>query len=108
MFTGLEWPKNELTNPLPTPEFSVSPKSINESQYSVSGTWEGVEDQEVVDYLEKLKAAGYTVNASENKDTNSYLYSADNSEDHQTKSHVMLQYMGASDSNKSMLSILVG
>lgn len=107
LFSDLKWPENHVTEGVPVPEFSVAPNTIDDSELTVGGGWEGLQDQEVIDYVEKLKAAGFNVKASENKSTTSYSYSAQNAESSTDSTHIILTYTAKSDQNDSQLLIIV-
>ena len=78
------WPENEVTALVPKPEFSVPLKSVSDSDsehsHSVSGQWDGITQDEAAAYVQKLKDAGFTVNANESSDSTMYTYSAANKE----------------------------
>ena len=108
LFTDQSWPADEhAAEGVPVPEFSVAPESIQTSENSVGGTWKGLEDQEVVDYVAALKGAGFTVKANENKSSTNYSYSAYNNEDILNGSNVMVNYTASIDGNPSALMIFV-
>ena len=96
-----------MTEGVPVPGFSVAPNTIDESELTVGGGWEGLQDQEVIDYVEQLKAAGFTVQASESKSATTYNYSAQNGENSTDSTHVILTYTAKSDQKDSQLLIIV-
>ena len=84
LFAKTEWPENDATALIPKPEFSVPLESADTSESKfrtrVTGTWVGATQQEVADYVQKLKDAGFTVYANENSMETQYSYSASNAE----------------------------
>jgi hypothetical protein len=107
LFTGQEWPENETTAAVPKPVFSQPIESLNVSNHIVDARWDGVEESEVVAYIEQLKSAGFTVDVIENKSSTSYSYSARNQEDYQGSSSVWLSYYAAQSSSPTSLNISV-
>lgn len=76
------WPKNDFTKQVPKPSFGPTAANTQEKSFSVAFVDAKVED--IRNYVEELKAAGFTVNA-ENKDVEvfgvvAYSYKASNGE----------------------------
>jgi hypothetical protein len=85
LFSGAEWVENETTDGVPVPSFSVVAESVDvsesESLSIVSGCWINVPDNEIQEYVQAVKDAGFTNSVSEDRFSNSYVFSADNRED---------------------------
>ena len=107
LFSDLKWPENHVTEGVPVPAFSVAPDSVNESDRSVSATWKGVSDDEVLAYVEQIKSAGFTYSATENKSSNTYNYSGQNNERISDSTAVIISYTAKSDQNDSQFNITV-
>ncbi len=58
---GGEWPENEFTKLLPKPEFELTGASTNEDEFAV--LFQNVTVGQIKDYVEKVKANGFTVDA---------------------------------------------
>ena len=76
------WPKNDFTKQVPEPSFGPTAANTQDKSFSVAFVDAKVED--IRNYVEELKAAGFTVNA-ENKDVEvfgvvAYSYKASNGE----------------------------
>jgi histidyl-tRNA synthetase len=74
------------------PEFSVGIDSLNTSDNVVTATWNGAEDQEVVDYVQALQDADFTYNVSESKSSTNYSFNAYNNESIEDTTIVNLRY----------------
>lgn len=107
LFSDLKWPENHVTEGVPVPAFSVAPDSVNESDRSVSATWKGVSDDEVLAYVEQIKSAGFTHSSTENKSSNTYSYSGQNNEKITASTAVIISYAAKSEQNDSQFSITV-
>ena len=75
-----EWPKNEFTKQVPKPELKPTAANIQDKSFSVAFVDATVED--IRNYVEELKKAGFTVDAT-NKDVEimgvlAYAYVASN------------------------------
>ena len=109
LFTEQSWPAgSHVVEEVPVPEFSVGIDSLNTSDNMVSATWNGVEDQEVVDYVSALQNAGFTNNVIENKSSTNYSYNAYNNESIADATTVNLNYTAATADHPSILLISVG
>ena len=109
LFTEQSWPAgSHVVEEVPVPEFSVGIDSLNTSDNMVSATWNGVEDQEVVDYVSALQNAGFTNNVIENKSSTNYSYNAYNNESIADATTVNLSYTAATADHPSILLISVG
>jgi hypothetical protein len=74
------WPDNEFTKQVPKPKFQPTAANIQDKTFSVAFVDTKVED--IRDYVEELKKAGFTVDAT-NKDVEmfgmaAYSYTASN------------------------------
>lgn len=74
------WPKNDFTKQVPKPDFQPTAANTQEKSFSVAFVDAKVED--IRNYVEELKNAGFTVNAT-NKDVEvfgvvAYAYTASN------------------------------
>ena len=74
------WPENEFTKQVPKPDFQPTAANTQEKSFSVAFVNAKVED--IRNYVEELKKAGFTVNAT-NKDVEvfgvvAYAYTASN------------------------------
>ena len=85
LFSGAEWVENETTDGVPVPSFSVVAESVDVSESEmfsdVEGHWVNVPDDEIQEYIQAVKDAGFTNSISENRSSYSYYFSADNRED---------------------------
>ena len=109
LFTEQEWPADShVVEQVPAPEFSVPIDTLNTSDITVSATWNGVEDQEVVDYVSALQDAGFTHNVNESKSSTNYSYNAYNDEDITNATTLNLSYTAATADHSSILLISVG
>ncbi len=79
---GGDWPENEFTAQVPRPEFPLLVAGAEESEFTASFT--GVTLEQIRDYTEKLKAAGFTENAETQDETlmgmTMYSYTASNAD----------------------------
>jgi uncharacterized protein YxeA len=57
---GGDWPDNEFTKLLPKPDFALTAANTSSNDFSVAFT--GVTVEQVKDYVEQVKAKGFTVN----------------------------------------------
>lgn len=76
----LEWPRTEMTEGVPVPQFSVSPESTLSNQVGATAVYKGVPDAEVEAYIAELLAAGYNIDVQEQKLSNETRWSARNAE----------------------------
>ncbi len=58
---GGNWPDNEFTKLLPKPDFPILAANTTEDDFSVA--FQNVTVEQIRDYVEKIKAKGFTVNA---------------------------------------------
>ena len=108
LFTEQSWPADShVVEQVPTPEFSVPIDTLNTSDNLVSAIWNGVEDQEVVDYVSALQNAGFTYNVVESKSSTNYSFNAYNNENITEATTISLNYTAKTDSNPSILLISV-
>lgn len=108
LFTELSWPAdNRVVEEVPMPEFSVGIDSLNTSDNVVTATWNGAEDQEVVDYVQALQDADFTYNVSESKSSTNYSFNAYNNESIEDTTIVNLSYTAKTADRPSVLSISV-
>jgi|GEM_PF-1501940 len=77
---ALEWPRTEMTEGVPVPQFSTSPESTLSNQVGATAVYKGVPDDEVEAYIADLLAAGYNVDVQEQKLSNETRWSARNAE----------------------------
>lgn len=84
LFTSAEWPENDVTATVPKPEFSVPIESVDTSDsdytHSVTARWTGASQSEVAAYVQSLKDAGFTFDASELSNDTMYSYRARNAD----------------------------
>lgn len=84
LFAGAEWVENETTSGVPVPSFSVPAESVDVSESEhisdVAGNWVNVPDDEIIEYIQAVKDAGFTYNANEMSTERIYEYSANNAE----------------------------
>ena len=107
LFSDLAWPENHVTEGVPVPSFSVAPSSVNESDNVAGAVWEGVTDQEALDYVEQVKGAGFTYDARETKTATTYSYDARDNEDILDCTIVRINYSAKTDSADSSFRISV-
>lgn len=97
-----EWPQNEPTSLVPKPEFSVPLESVgvndDEHTHSVSGGWKNATQEEVADYVQKVKDAGFNVDVSESSDGKAYTFAAGNAKSGTNgRASIHVRYEGAND-----------
>ncbi len=84
LFSDAEWPENEVTALVPKPEFSAPIESVStndsDTVRSVNAQWTGVTQSEVAEYVQALKDAGFTFEASETSSDTMYSYRAQNAD----------------------------
>lgn len=108
LFTEQSWPADSrVVEGVPVPEFSVPIDTLNTSDLTVSATWKGVDDQEVVDYVSALQDAGFTYRVNESKSSSTYNYSARNNENTLEATDINLSYVAATGDQPSSLMIMV-
>ncbi len=77
---GGNWPENEFTKLLPKPDFALLAASTTEYDFSVG--FENVTAEQVKDYVERVKANGFTLDAEttdqETMGMEIYMYTAKN------------------------------
>jgi len=59
---GGDWPENDFTKQIPKPDFGLTVGDMTDSEFSV--LFQGATIEQIKDYVEKVKATGFTVNAS--------------------------------------------
>lgn len=78
LFADQSWPTDhEMASKVPTPSFSVPPKSIYISGSNVTGEWENLTEQEVADYITAIKESVFTGKVSETRSNTYYSYRAE-------------------------------
>ena len=102
LLANAEWPQNELTSLVPKPEFTVPIESVgvkdSEQTQSTSGGWRNATQEEVTDYVQKVKDAGFNVDMSESSDGKSYTFSAGNAKSGTNgRASIHVRYGDASD-----------
>lgn len=107
LFTDQAWPDNFVTQYVPAPEFSQPIDSITTSDSMVDAYWVGLDDEEVIAYAEKVKAADFTVNPYETKSSASYFYSARHKATLGSPTNITIQYSVADERNQSKLRLYV-
>ena len=79
---GGEWPENEFTKLVPKPNFDVMGASSDDGSFTVA--FSGVEIEQVKAYADKVKAKGFTIDATEESQNvygvSIYTYTAYNSD----------------------------
>ncbi len=79
---GGNWPDNEFTKLLPKPDFELLAANTTEDDFSVA--FQNVTVEQIRDYVEKIKAKGFTVNAEisdqEIMGMAAYSYQAENAD----------------------------
>lgn len=84
---GGNWPDNEFTKLIPKPEFSLAGASTEE--YEFTAAFQGVTVDQVKEYAEKVKAAGFTEDPEEQDQViygiTVYTYSAYNKDGYQVE-----------------------
>lgn len=79
---GGEWPENEFTKLVPKPNFDVMGASSDDGSFTVA--FSGVEIEQVKAYADKVKAKGFTIDATEENQNvygvSIYTYTAYNSD----------------------------
>ena len=79
---GGEWPENEFTKLVPKPNFDVMGASSDDGSFTVA--FSGVEIEQVKAYADKVKAKGFTIDATEESQNvygvSIYTYTANNSD----------------------------
>ena len=109
LFTEQSWPADSrVVEGVPVPEFSVPIDTLNTSDLTVSATWKGVDDQEVVDYVSALQDAGFTYSVNESKGSSTYNYAAYNNENILEATTINLAYAAATGDQPSNLMIMAG
>ena len=73
-----EWPQTSVTEGVPVPDFGVAPYDVNTSNDSVSVSYDNVEEDAIISFIEEVKAAGLNADIRENSTTTSYRFEASN------------------------------
>ncbi len=96
IFAPTDWVVNDITRPVPKPDFGGTVYSVSDSTYSFHITYEDVDSTSFERWVNKVKASGFTVD-SETKGNDSYsatfkLYTIDDNGKEKTSTSMHVSY----------------